>query len=74
MVKKKMGKIERAYNLREQGKSFEQIAKKLNISKRLAYSYWWRKANPEKFKELLKRYYDKKKAKSQKKQKKEKEQ
>lgn len=63
MAKKKMGKIERVYNLREQGKSFEQIAKKLNISKRLAYSYWWRKANPEKYKALLERYYAKKRAK-----------
>lgn len=61
--KKKKGKISRIYEMHKKGVSVKEIAEKMKISERLVRSYIWRAANPEKYKELLKRYFDKKKEK-----------
>ena len=57
---KKLGKIQQVYRLHQKGLSVKEIADKMKISERLVRSYLWRSANPEKYKELLKRYFTKK--------------
>lgn len=61
--KKKLGKIRQIYKLHQKGLSGKEIAEKMKISERLARSYIWRSNDPEKYKELLKRYFAKKKEK-----------
>ena len=61
--RKKKGKIASAFKLYKEGKSVKDIAEKMKISERLVRSYLWRAANPEKYKALLVRYFDKKKQK-----------
>ncbi len=71
---KKEGKIRTAFILRNKHEmTVKDIAEALEISERTTRAYQWRVKEPEKYKALLKRYFDKKKAKAQKKQKKEKE-
>ncbi len=43
---------------------FQRISDELKISERVARSYVWRAKNPEKFKMLLARYFEKRKAKA----------
>ena len=45
-----------------EGKDIKQVAKELGIKVQLARSYKWRAENPEKFKAMLKRYFEKRKA------------
>ncbi len=42
---------------------FQKISEELKISERAARGYVWRAKNPEKFKALLTRYFEKRKAK-----------
>ena len=65
--RKKKGKIAKVYRLHQEGVSVKEIAKRMKLKENVVRSYIWRKKNPEKYKALLKRYYDKK-AKSQKKE------
>jgi transposase len=60
--KKKKGKIAQVYKMHQKGVSVAEIAAKTKLSERIVRSYIWRMKNPEKYKLLLKRYYDKKKA------------
>lgn len=70
----KEGKIRTAFILRSNHEmAIKDIAEALEISERTTRAYLWRVKEPEKYKALLERYFDKKKAKAQKKQKKEKE-
>lgn len=59
---KKKSKIDKVYNLHKKGLKVKEIANKMKLSERVVRSYIWRKKNPEKYKELLKRYFDKRKA------------
>ena len=59
--KKKKGKIAQVYKLHKKGVRVKEIAEKMQIKETLVRSYIWRSANPEKYKELLKRYFAKKK-------------
>jgi len=71
---KKEGKIRTAFILRNKHEmAIKDIAEVLEVSQRAIRAYLWRVKEPEKYKALLKRYFDKKKTKAQKKQKKEKE-
>jgi orotate phosphoribosyltransferase-like protein len=63
--KRKKGKIKKIYEMHQKGLSVKEISEKMNIGERLVQSYLWRSANPEKYKELLKRYFAKKKEKQQ---------
>ncbi len=60
---KKEGKIQRVYRFHKEGLKVKEIAEKTKLSERIVRAYIWRSANPEKYKALLKRYNDKKKAK-----------
>lgn len=67
--KKKKGKIGEVFRLHQKGVSVKDIAEKMKLKESVVRAYIWRMKNPEKYKELVKRWYDKKKAKeSQKKQ------
>ena len=59
----KKGKIAEVYALHQKGISVKQIAEKKKLSERVVRSYIWRAENPEKYKALLERYFEKKKAK-----------
>jgi DNA-binding NarL/FixJ family response regulator len=61
--KKKKGKIAQVYAMHQKGVGVKEIAEKMGLSERVARSYIWRKQNPEKYAELLKRYFDKRKQK-----------
>jgi hypothetical protein len=61
-TKKRKGKIAKVFKLHKEGKSAKEIAKKMKIKETLVRSYIWRAENPEKYAELLKRYFAKKKA------------
>jgi predicted transcriptional regulator len=63
--KKKKGKIRRVYEMHQKGVSVKEIAEKMKISERVVSSYIWRAANPEKYKELLNRYFAKKREKQE---------
>jgi DNA-binding NarL/FixJ family response regulator len=60
--KKKEGRIAKVYRLHQKGVSAKEIAAKTKLSERIVRSYIWRMKNPEKYRELLKRYFAKKKA------------
>lgn len=60
-TKKRKGKIAKVFKLHQEGKSAKEIAEKMKIKETLVRSYIWRAANPEKYAELLKRYFAKKK-------------
>jgi predicted transcriptional regulator len=61
--RKKKGKIAQVYAMHQKGVSAKQIAKKMKLSEWVVRAYIWRAKNPEKYKALLKRYREKKKAK-----------
>lgn len=63
--RKKKGKILRVVQMHKKGATVQEIAEKLDISPRLARSYLWRGLNPEKYKQLLQRYFKKKKERQQ---------
>lgn len=47
------------------GKSVKEIAERMKISERVVRSYIWRKKNPQKYQELLRRYFTKKRQKEE---------
>lgn len=61
----KIGKIQRAFNYHEKGKKVAWISKKLELSERTVRAYIWRIGNPKAYKELLARYFAKRKLKAQ---------
>ena len=61
----KEGKVTTTFLLHQRGFKSKKIAELLGITARLANAYIWRKKNPEKYRALLKKYFDKKKAKIQ---------
>jgi len=61
---KRKGKIAKVYALHQKGKTVKEIAEKIGISERVVRAYVWRKQHPEKYAELLKRYFAKKKIKA----------
>ena len=63
--KKKKGKIAEVFRLHQKGVSVKDIAEKMKLKESVVRAYIWRTKNPEKYKELVKRWYDKKKAKSE---------
>ena len=63
--RKKKGKIAKAYRLHQKGLSVKEIAEKMKLKESLVRAYIWRMKNPEKYKKLVKRWYDKKKAKTE---------
>jgi ribosomal protein S6 len=63
MYLQKEGRVAKAYRLSQEGLKPKEIAKKMKLDERIVRSYIWRAKNPEKYKELLKRYHEKKKAK-----------
>lgn len=62
---KKKGKIAEVFRLFKKGYNAKQISEKLGIDQRLVRSYIWRAKNPEKYKALLKRYFEKKRQKKE---------
>ena len=65
---KKKRKIAEVYRLHQKGVSVKDIAEKMKLKESVVRAYVWRMKNPEKYKELVKRWYDKKKAKEAKEQ------
>jgi uncharacterized protein YerC len=65
LVKKKVGKIARVAKMFKDGLSIEEISEKTGLSQRVVRSYKWRVANPEKYKALLQRYFEKRKQKKE---------
>ena len=63
--KKKKGKIAKVYGLHQKGMPVKEIAEKMKLRESVVRAYIWRMRNPEKYKELVKRWYDKKKAKAE---------
>jgi len=63
--KKKKGKIAEVFRLHQEGVSVKDIAEKMKLKESVVRAYIWRMKNPEKYKELVKRWYDKKKAKAE---------
>lgn len=63
--RRKKGRIAKVYRLHQKGVSVKEIAEKMNFKETVVRAYVWRKKNPEKYKELVKRWYDKKKAKAE---------
>ncbi len=59
---KKKGKVAEVYAMHQKGVSVKDIAQKMKLSEAIVRSYVWRAGNPEKYKSLLKRYHEKKKA------------
>ena len=54
---KKKGKVAQVYDLHQKGIGIKEIAEKMKLSERVVRSYVWRVANPEKYRELLQRYF-----------------
>jgi len=63
--KKKKGKIAEVFRLHQKGVSVKAIAEKMKLKESVVRAYIWRTKNPEKYKELVKRWYDEKKAKAE---------
>jgi predicted transcriptional regulator len=63
MYLKKEGKIAKVYRLSQEGVNVKEIAEKTKLSERIVRAYIWRVKNPEKYKALVKRYFEKKKGK-----------
>jgi len=61
--RKKKGKIAEAHTLHQKGVGVKEIAQKMKLSERIVRNYIWRAKNPQKYKKLLARYYEKKKQK-----------
>ena len=60
---KKEGKIAKVYRLSQEDVSVKEIAEKTKLSERIVRAYIWRVKNPEKYKALVKRYFEKKREK-----------
>lgn len=60
---KKGGKIAKVYGLSQEGVSVKDIAEKTKFNERIARAYIWHAKNPEKYKALVKRYFEKKREK-----------
>jgi hypothetical protein len=60
---KRKGKIAQVYKLHRKGIGIKEISEKMNLKETIVRSYIWRRAHPEKYKELLQRYFAKKKQK-----------
>lgn len=60
---KKEGRIAKVYRLSQEGVSVKEIAEKMKLSERIVRAYIWRMKNPEKYKALVKRYFEKKREK-----------
>ena len=63
MAEKKETRQQAVMRLLGEGKAIKQVAEELGIKVQLARSYKWRAENPEKYKAMLKRYFDKRNAK-----------
>jgi hypothetical protein len=63
--KKQESKISQVYEMHLKGINVKDIAKKTGLSERVVRAYIWRKKNPEKYQALLKRYFDKRKKKTE---------
>lgn len=61
---KKEGRIAKVYRLHQEGVSIKEIAEKMKLSERVVRAYIWRMKKPEKYKVLLKRYFEKRKKKA----------
>jgi len=62
--RKKKSKIAEVYALHQKGVKVKEIAEKMKLSEQIVRSYIWRAKNPEKYKKLLERYFEKKKQKA----------
>lgn len=62
---KKKGKIAQVYKLHQKGVSVKEIAEKMRLSERIVRAYIWRMKNPEKYKALVQRYFEKKRQKQE---------
>lgn len=62
-MSKKETRQEAVMRLLGEGKDIKQVAEEMGIKVQLARSYKWRAENPEKFKAMLKRYFEKRKTK-----------
>ena len=63
--RKKKGKIQQTYALYQKGVSAKMIAEKMKLSKRIVRAYIWRMKNPEKYKALVQRYFERKRQKQE---------
>ena len=63
--RKKKGKIAKVYGLHQKGLSVKEIAEKMKLKESLVRSYIWRMKNPEKYKALLKRYFERRRQKKE---------
>lgn len=62
---KKKGKIAQVYKMHQKGVSVKDIAGKMKLSETIVRSYIWRAANPDKYRTLLARYFEKKRQKQE---------
>jgi len=62
---KKKGKVAQVYRMHQKGISVKEIAEKMKLSERIVRSYIWRMKNPEKFRALLKRYFERRRQKKE---------
>lgn len=62
---KKKSKIVQAYALHQKGQSAKDIAEKMKLSERIVRAYIWRMKNPEKYKALVQRYFERKRQKQE---------
>lgn len=60
---KKEGKIAKVYRLSLEGLNIKGIAEKMKLNERIVRAYLWRAKNPEKYKSLVNRYFEKKREK-----------
>ncbi len=65
LVKKKLGKVARVAKFFKEGLSAKEVAEKTGLSQRVVRSYKWRAENPEKYKALLQRYFEKRRQKNE---------
>ena len=63
--REKKGKIAKVYGLHQKGLSVKEIAEKMKLKERVVRAYIWRMKNPKKYKRLVKKWYDKKRAKAE---------
>ena len=61
-MSKKETRQQAVMRLLGEGKDIKQVAEEMGIKVQLARSYKWRAENPEKYKTMLKRYFEKRKA------------
>ena len=64
-AKKKKGKIAEVFRLHQEGVDVKDIAEKMKLKESVVRAYIWRTKNPEKYQKLVKRWYDKKRAKTE---------